>query len=216
MFADTRVVNVFPIPVWTHKLAEDQAERVNRSAFKVIDRARSELPDLPPNQSWQTPNDLQDRPELEEFIGLVKLAARGVLGHLRVEFGSFTVTGCWANIMPRGSMPHNRHTHPNNYLSGVYYVQVPAGGNSILFHDPKPQTNIISPRVAAPNEYNTRNATLPVQPGLLIMFPAWLAHSVPPHDGETDRISISFNIMFTEFAEKISRPKWDAAAAERR
>lgn len=212
MFSDTRVVNVFPVPVWTHKLAEDQAERVNRSAFRVIDQVRSKLPDMRPNQSWQTPNDLQDRPELEEFIGLVTLATRGVLGHLRVEQGSFEVTGCWANVMPKGSTPHSRHTHPNSYLSGVYYVQVPAGGNSIHFHDPKPQTNIISPRVAAPNEYNTRNATLPVQPGMLIMFPAWLGHSVPPHDGETDRIS--FNIMFSEFAEKISRPKWDVAPAE--
>ena len=207
MFTETRIVNLFPIPIWIHELEPDQAERINRSALQVIEAIKAETPGLPPH--WQTPNDLQNRPEFEELNGVVKTAASGVLNHLQLEYGSFTITGCWANIMPKGSAPHGRHTHPNNYLSGVYYLRVPEGGNTILFHDPKPQTNIIAPRVRAPNEYNSRNGTLVIKPGMLVMFPAWLSHSVPPHQGEGDRISISFNIMFTDFAEEISRPKWE-------
>ena len=33
------------------------------------------------------------------------------------------ITGCWANINPPAAY-HPTHNHPNNYLSGVYYVAV--------------------------------------------------------------------------------------------
>ncbi len=206
MFSETRLVNLFPIPIWIHQLAPEQSERINRRALDVIETFAARMPERPPQ--WQTPNDLQTLPEFEELNGVIETATSGVLQHLRVEYESFVITGCWANILSKGSLPHGRHTHPNNYLSGVYYVQVPAGGDTIVFHDPKPQTNIISPRISGPNEYNSRNGTLSIQPGMLIMFPSWLAHSVPSHQGEVDRISISFNIMFAHYAETISQPKW--------
>ena len=34
---------------------------------------------------------------------------------------------------------HGLHSHPNNFLSGVYYVRVPSGGDTINFHDPRSQ-----------------------------------------------------------------------------
>jgi hypothetical protein len=34
------------------------------------------------------------------------------------------ITGCWANVNPPGSY-HPTHNHPNNFLSGVYYVDIP-------------------------------------------------------------------------------------------
>ncbi len=212
MFTETRLVNLFPIPIWVHQLAPEQSESINRAALQAIEGFRAELSGQP--LQWQTPNDLQKRPDFEELNGVIKTATTGILRHLQVEYGSFMITGCWANILSTGSPLHRRHTHPNNYLSGVYYVQVPAGGDAIMFHDPKPQTNIIAPRVAAMNEYNSRNGTLKIQPGMLIMFPSWLAHSVPAPQGEGDRISISFNIMFADFAEEISRPKWEPTEYE--
>jgi uncharacterized protein (TIGR02466 family) len=132
-----------------------------------------------------------------------------VLQRLKLEHGSFLVTGCWANIKPAGGLPHRSHTHPNNFLSGVYYVQVPPGGHSIVFQDPKSQNNIIAPRVLEPNEHNSRNATFPVRAGSMILFPAWLPHAVEPHQAERERVSISFNIMFRQFGEEMAQPKWD-------
>lgn len=208
MFAQTSIINPFPIPVWIHLVEAEQAARINEAALKLVAEAKAAMPPMQPTQQWQTPNDLQTRPELEELNGLVEVATRGILTQLGVEYGSFMITGCWANILPKGSQPHPRHTHPNNYLSGVYYVQVPKGGEGIVFHDPKPQTNVIAPRVGKPNAFNSRRATLPVQPGMLIMFPSWLAHSVPGHDGERERVSVSFNVMFTQFAEELSKPRW--------
>ena len=46
-------------------------------------------------------------------------------------------------------------------------------------------------------------------PGRLVLFPAWPVHSVPPNRSDSLRISISFDIMFNNFAETVARPKWN-------
>jgi len=209
MFAETSCVNIFPIPIWAHALKPEDAQRVNRAALDLVETIRAETPGLKPREHWQTANNLQTRPELQDLMGLVAEATTGVLQRLKLEYGSFLVTGCWANIMPGGGLPHRSHTHPNNFLSGVYYVQVPSGGDSIVFQDPKSQNNIIAPRVLQPNEHNSRNATFPVRAGALILFPAWLPHSVESHQSEQERISISFNVMFQQFGEEMAQPKWE-------
>lgn len=48
--------------------------------------------------------------------------------------------------------------------------------------------------------------------GLLLLFPAWLHHSVTGNTGESERVSISFNIMFERFGEDLARPKWGSRA----
>ena len=142
-----------------------------------------------------------------------KAASRGIFDLLRIQYDSFVITGCWANIKPKDRNGTRCIPIANNYLSGVYYVRVPKGGDSIVFKDPRPQTTIISPPVSERNEYNSIHATLTVETGLLIMFPSWLAHSVEPNQGDEERISISFNVMFTEYGERMSKPKWQPRAA---
>jgi hypothetical protein len=42
----------------------------------------------------------------------------------------------------------------------------------------------------------------------MLVFPAYLQHSVDPNAGDQERISISFNIMFSSFTENLSKPLW--------
>jgi hypothetical protein len=44
--------------------------------------------------------------------------------------------------------------------------------------------------------------------GTLLMFPSYLEHSVDANRCEEERISVSFNIMFSSFTEKLSKPLW--------
>ncbi len=50
--------------------------------------------------------------------------------------------------------------------------------------------------------------------GRLLIFPAWLRHSVPANDGQSERISISFNLMFDNFTETMASPLWAASAGK--
>ncbi len=44
--------------------------------------------------------------------------------------------------------------------------------------------------------------------GTLLLFPSWLAHSVDANSSDEIRISISFNVMLSDFAEQVSQPLW--------
>ncbi|WP_053064262.1 TIGR02466 family protein [Caballeronia mineralivorans] len=101
---------------------------------------------------------------------------------------------------------HVMHSHPNNFLSGVYYVQVPLGANMINFHDPRPQTAIIRPPVIELTAYNNDQTVMCVDDGTLLVFPAWLPHSVSSNGGKERRISVSFNVMFVAYEETMSPP----------
>jgi len=104
---------------------------------------------------------------------------------------------------------HRMHSHPNNYLSGVYYVRVPPGANTINFHDPRPQASILRPPVTQLTGQNTDQVVVEVTDGTLLLFPSYLLHSVDPSEGNELRISISSNLMFNDFAEKLSKPLWE-------
>jgi ectoine hydroxylase-related dioxygenase (phytanoyl-CoA dioxygenase family) len=54
-----------------------------------------------------------------------------------------------------------------------------------------------------------------VRNGTLLIFPAYLQHSVDANASEEERISISFNIMFSDFTENISKPLWGNFTARR-
>ena len=55
-----------------------------------------------------------------------------------------------------------------------------------------------------------------VKDGTMLVFPAYLQHSVDASASEDERISISFNIMFSAFTENLSKPLWGAAAVPTR
>lgn len=44
--------------------------------------------------------------------------------------------------------------------------------------------------------------------GTLLLFPSYVTHSVPARECDEQRISISFNLMLSSFAEIMSKPMW--------
>jgi hypothetical protein len=47
-----------------------------------------------------------------------------------------------------------------------------------------------------------------VREGTLLLLPSFLEHSVDANKGDGERISISFNLMFSSFAQRLSKPLW--------
>ena len=112
-----------------------------------IERIIAPRPAIPPGANWQTPQDLHTRPAFADFVKLVEMAARGVARYLQVDQYPMMITGCWANINPQGAY-HPTHAHPNNYLSGVYYVAAPPP-TRIVFQDPRPSMIMPKPSIVS-------------------------------------------------------------------
>jgi uncharacterized protein (TIGR02466 family) len=198
---------LFASPIWIFDVDPDIAPEMNASLRSSLERMMAPLPDIPKGDVWQSEQKLHRAPEFNEFIELVYQASASVVDALKLEPRELEITGCWANIHPRGSA-HKAHSHANNFLGGVYYLKLPPGSGAISFHDPRPQSLRLMPRVTERNALNSSSATIPVEEGRMIIFPAWLVHSVPPNPAEDVRISVSFNLMFKNFTEVVSPPLW--------
>jgi len=74
----------------------------------------------------------------------------------------------------------------------------------------------ISPPVREEDIYTGNEAVVEARAGRLVIFPAWLSHRVPPNRSHNDRISVSFNVMFPNFTERMSPPKWQPSIRLRR
>ncbi len=131
------------------------------------------------------------------------------MAFLKIGQVDFEITGAWANMNPPDAV-NKMHSHPNNFLSGVYFVRIPEGADTINFHDPRAQTEIIRPPVTDLTAENTNQVVVRVKSATLLLFPSWLAHSVVANKIEETRISIGFNVMFSDYAEKMSKPLWSA------
>ena len=200
------LLQIFPSYVWRGQLKPDEYGPLNAGLLRALVAMDAPLEGLKPGENWQSNHDLQDREEFQPLAQWVHAAAAHALDYLQVTQKQAAITGCWANINAPGT-PHRLHSHRNNFLSGAYYVQTQDGADSINFFDPRPQAGVIRPPVARMTPENTEMVVLKVAVGSLLLFPAWLQHSVDVNRSARPRISFSFNLMFTGF-ESMARPGW--------
>ena len=201
------VIPMFPTLVWKIQLNAELHDAIDVKILAALERIRHGLPELGPGQGWQSDTTLHELEEFRDLISYINNAAQSVLRFLRIGYNAFEITGCWATVLAKGAV-HKAHSHPNNFLSGVYYVRTHPGTDTINFHDPRNQTGIIRPPVVELTADNTDQVVVTVKNGTLLVFPAYLQHSVDANMSEKERISISFNIMFSSFTENLAKPLW--------
>ena len=213
--ANARVMPLFGTPVLTERWAG--AVEWNAALLDKIQEHRSQRSSVSLSNvhGWQSPTDM-----LEWGGDAAKHLCDDVLAHC----DSFTVDvrqegrrrfewlpEMWANVNERGAS-NQTHCHPGSQWSAVYYVEDGYAGSSnrelggeLVLVDPRmPTIRMRDPdlRYRAPDGSPDHHETW-IRPytGLLLMFPAWLMHSVRPYHGDRERISIAINIS--------SRPRWE-------
>jgi len=201
------VIPMFPALVWKIQIKAELHDAMDAKILAALERIRRDLPELSAGQGWQSVQTLHECEELRDLVACINNAAKSVLRFLRIGYDAFEITGCWATVLAKGAV-HKVHSHPNNFLSGVYYIRTHHGADTINFHDPRNQTGIIRPPVVELTAENTDQVVVRVKNGTLLVFPAYLQHSVDANTSEKERISISFNIMFSAFTENLSKPLW--------
>ena len=106
----------------------------------------------------------------------------------------------WANVNRRGQY-NTLHVHSGSHWSVVYYVTIgqeesgPQFNGLLELRDPRPAA--VHGRL--PAFMFGRAITIRPQPGLLVVFPAWVEHWVHPFVGNGERISIATNIDVTRY-----------------
>lgn len=117
----------------------------------------------------------------------------------------------WANVNRLGDY-HDPHNHPHAYLSGTYYVRVPASRHTprnradvrpgcISFYDPR-VTNMTAIRDDPQSE---PEFTVAPAAGMVLLWPAFVMHFVHPNLSAEPRVSISFNLMVKDPQQHLPR-----------
>jgi uncharacterized protein (TIGR02466 family) len=126
----------------------------------------------------------------------------------------------WANVSPPGAS-NQFHTHPGAFWSAVYYVDDGYGGSAdqklggeLVLLDPRmPMIRMAAPdlRFRRPGQKpeDTERWFRPAS-GMMVIFPAWLSHSVRPYAGTGLRISIAINLTATPILEERGQQQTEA------
>lgn len=202
----TERLDLFATPIL--KARHPQADALNAALKATIDRRRAEDPAgiaRSNHGGWHSDTDMLGWGG-EPALALAEFAGQAAGGHLKdvaTTKRDFTWRcEMWTNINPPGAS-NQMHCHPFCLWSGVYYVD-PGGadtaksGGELVLEDPRfPMAYNTVPDLLLTNADGTpmRSQTgIRPQAGLLVLFPSWLRHSVRPHPGPGERISVALNL----------------------
>ena len=186
----------FSTPIWTSKIKN--YETVNDNMFNYIINLQKKDSDgvLKSNfKGWHSKNfDMKDK-EPKNFIEEIKININAAIKDMGwdLQTQEVKISNMWAIINKKGSL-NQKHHHSNSDLSAAYYVAAKENCGDIIFYDPRPATVYKHPIAKEPNILNATINSISPEPGMLILFPSYLEHSVNPNLSDHKRIVISFNL----------------------
>jgi len=211
-----KVVPLFPTPLGLIDFGEVH-QRQDIELVQAILRAYESDPQGKQSSQvggWHSHPLVEFDPAFEELCVLVKEAGQGFLSHLGYD-NPVNHVDCWANINNKGQF-NMFHHHNGSLLGGVYYPVQSLSPEGVLgFNygaDPmKPgswgghggELVIQSPNYnlqghlskKTPSAWNTDHYHINPTSGLLVLFPAYLTHSVMPVMDDNTRISLAFSFL---------------------
>jgi uncharacterized protein (TIGR02466 family) len=173
----------------------------DRALLALIQRLEREQPDLTTAYRGQDLLAVPD-PAAGWLAGCINVSVRDYFAHLGMDYDIRWTLHAWPNINRFGDY-HDAHNHPRSYLSGTYYVQVPARmeprhgradvrPGCISLYDPRPMVNMTAIKG---DPYVNPEYTVTPTAGMILMWPAFLNHFVHPNLSREPRVSVSFNVM---------------------
>ncbi len=146
--------------------------------------------------------DLDESPELAALgklidgtfqVAVERLRDSGFSDHPAMAYASDAwALRIWGVVLGDGGR-QAPHQHPLGWMSGVYYVSLPADMPAASPHAGWLEFGVPPERLAVSSESETR-AVEPVE-GRLVVFPSYLYHRTLPFESAETRISIGFDIV---------------------
>jgi uncharacterized protein (TIGR02466 family) len=193
------VLELFPTPVFASQIPLEFSKVV---PWLFKQEMLSEEVDSP-NYGERSKNSyILDEPESKDLknyiLGLVNQYGK-MLGY---EYDSYRFGQSWVSYKHPGQH-HTMHSHPNSLISGVFYFGEPTDKTpAIKFHKLEGGFNVsyLSPKFVKDKrelKYSQKEFSIEFTPGLLLLFPSYLHHSVPLNKTDKTRCSLAFNIVPT-------------------
>ena len=109
------------------------------------------------------------------FDDLIKLVESKATKAINDKDFNISVVQSWAIVYEKGNGAA-KHSHADTLISAVFYADVEASASPLKFEN---------------------GPTILPEKGMLVIFPGWLKHEVPPMRFDSKRIAIAFNLNCT-------------------
>ena len=191
---------LFPTPIYT-KMVKDP-KKLNKYLYPLIKAwSKKDKSETKTNAGggWHSPTDMNFKKEYKPLTDELFTMQHEIFKDYGME-PKPGLGNMWANINYPGSY-NKTHIHPNAQWSGVYYVKVPQNSGNLFVEDPRPGPNIMLPRrLEGLPKALWRVVGYAAIEGQMLMFPAWLPHSVQINESKEKgekgwRVSVSFNFI---------------------
>jgi uncharacterized protein (TIGR02466 family) len=200
-----QVNNWFATPISASKIDSDLCLIISNEVKKLSDAGLTEI-----NHSGLSECTEDNLHLMKNFYALVSVVNMHIKAYseevVGVMFEDLTLTAMWSNLHKNGGN-HHIHQHPNSFISGVIYLQIPeesTDAGKILFTDPRVQKNMVFADFIKETSLSNRNIWYQPEEGLILLFPSWLEHGTERFlcPSEERRISLSFNYILNKNVKK--------------
>lgn len=189
--SQTKIVDLFPTPIYLSKCELDISQEIDY--LKSLD-----LDILDPtvitnygcrSVSTHVLHDINLK-KLKNYI--IDCLEDYVTNVLNYKIKEMVLTQSWVSIKQPGQK-HVAHSHPNSFISGVFYWQHDIC--PLVFVNDKNKMNFVIPKkdmVPANDPTDDEFPLFPIERGL-VLFPSNLHHFVPTNNSNLSRYSLAFN-----------------------
>tara|TARA_Y100001963_G_C6645040_1_gene382867 strand:+ start:66 stop:836 length:771 start_codon:yes stop_codon:yes gene_type:complete len=133
-----------------------------------------------------------DNPELKLIREYIEQKINIFAGQILSYSDKLVITQSWLNKSGKGEF-HQKHSHPNSIISGIWYPLINKNLPPIQFDNYRTPQVEMGVKNGGYNTFNSTHLTVPMNEGELILFPSTLPHSVSANKTDDERISLSFN-----------------------
>ena len=196
--SNNNILKLFPQPVFKYQI--DNYQKINEGLVKYVyelnkkDNVGVKKSNI---NGWHSkPFDFKEKENIpNKFYAHINNYIKDVFSKFGWEYNETKVicTSMWAIINKKGNF-NIEHTHPNNYLSAAYYVKAPDNCGNFKATNPNILSRHVRAKAEKANELNSNSVSIEINEGDLLIFPAYLPHSVEENKSDEDRVIISFNI----------------------
>lgn len=194
------ILELFPTPVFTTMLPNRLAGVI--PWFYKQEMLNEEVDSA--NYGERSKNSyILDEPQCIDLKNLILNHAKTFGDALGYDYKYYRFGQSWLSFKHPGQH-HTMHTHPNGLISGVFYFGEPVEkASAIKFHKMTGGFNVshIMPKTVVDKrnlKYAQSEFSIEFTPGLLLLFPSFLHHSVPLNKTQLTRCSLAFNIVPVE------------------
>ena len=188
---------IYSVPLWQSEYPEfEEHKEIFLTTVKEY-KEQNPTKETPLSNiaGYQSPSTLQGVEELRPLFEYICQMGFKSIADLDFIDCDIALTEAWLNINDSRQCMNSEHVH-GDVFSGVFYLSAPDESGKLVIQNPAINKmwkgcSLTSQK----NQFTGESIRIEPVEGNIILFPAYLPHSVETNNHDEERISISFNLI---------------------